>query len=130
MFSDATSGKQTYGAGRFLYVGLPHADRIEVDFNEELQKALKDGFSDQEVAQAKKMWLDQASVSRTEEGSIAGILASRERWGRTMAWDAKREAAVAAVTTEQVNAAFKKFMTGLPISIVKGGDFKKANAYQ
>jgi uncharacterized protein len=34
MFSDATSGKQTYGAGRFLYVGLPKADRIEVDFNQ------------------------------------------------------------------------------------------------
>jgi uncharacterized protein len=34
MFSDATSGKQTYGAGRFLYVGLPNAERIEVDFNE------------------------------------------------------------------------------------------------
>jgi uncharacterized protein (DUF1684 family) len=34
MFSDATSGKETYGAGRFLYVGLPDADRIEVDFNE------------------------------------------------------------------------------------------------
>jgi len=34
MFSDATSGQQTYGAGRFLYVGLPNADRIEVDFNE------------------------------------------------------------------------------------------------
>jgi uncharacterized protein len=34
MFSDATSGKQTYGAGRFLYVGLPTAGRIEVDFNE------------------------------------------------------------------------------------------------
>ncbi len=34
MFSDATSGKQTYGAGRFLYVGLPNAGRIEVDFNE------------------------------------------------------------------------------------------------
>ena len=34
MFSDGTSGKQTYGAGRFLYVGLPTAGRIEVDFNE------------------------------------------------------------------------------------------------
>jgi uncharacterized protein (DUF1684 family) len=33
MFSDATSGKQTYGAGRFLYVGLPEGGRIEVDFN-------------------------------------------------------------------------------------------------
>jgi uncharacterized protein len=31
---DATSGKQTYGAGRFLYVDLPKADHIEVDFNE------------------------------------------------------------------------------------------------
>ncbi len=34
MFSDSTSGKQTYGAGRFLYTGLPQGDRIEVDFNE------------------------------------------------------------------------------------------------
>ena len=34
MFSDATSAKQTYGAGRFLYVGLPNADRIEADFDE------------------------------------------------------------------------------------------------
>ena len=34
MFSDATTGRQTYGAGRFLYVGLPDADRIEVDFNQ------------------------------------------------------------------------------------------------
>ena len=33
MFSDATSGKQTYGAGRFLYIGLPDAERVEVDFN-------------------------------------------------------------------------------------------------
>jgi zinc protease len=104
--------------------------KVEVDFNEELQKALKDGFTADEVTQAKKMWLDQQTVSRTEEGSIAGILAGRERWGRTMDWDAKREAAIAAVTTDQVNAAFKKYMDSLPISIVKGGDFKKANAYQ
>jgi uncharacterized protein (DUF1684 family) len=34
MFSDATSGHETYGAGRFLYVGLPEGDRIDVDFNE------------------------------------------------------------------------------------------------
>jgi zinc protease len=104
--------------------------KVEVDFNEELQKALKDGFTDDEVAKAKKMWLDQAKVSRTEEGSIAGLLAGRERWGRTLDWDAKREAAVAAVTTDQVNAAFKKYVESLKISIVKGGDFKKANAYQ
>jgi zinc protease len=104
--------------------------KVEIDYNDELQKALTGAFTDEEVAKAKKMWLDQQTVSRTEEGSIAGILAVRERWGRTMDWDAKREAAVAAVTTDQVNAAFKKYMASLQISIVKGGDFKKANAYQ
>ena len=95
-----------------------------------LPRALKDGFTDDEVAKAKQAWLDQRSVQRAEEASIAGLLDSRERWSRTLEWDAKREAAIAAVTTDQVNAAFKKYMDSLPISIVKGGDFKKANAYQ
>ena len=34
MFADATSGHETYGAGRFLYVPLPSAGRTRLDFNE------------------------------------------------------------------------------------------------
>jgi len=33
MFADATSGRETYGAGRFLYVPLPVDGRVLVDFN-------------------------------------------------------------------------------------------------
>jgi uncharacterized protein len=33
MFADATSGHETYGAGRFLYVALPDAGRTRLDFN-------------------------------------------------------------------------------------------------
>jgi uncharacterized protein (DUF1684 family) len=33
MFADATSGHETYGAGRFLYVPLPTAGRTRLDFN-------------------------------------------------------------------------------------------------
>jgi len=33
MFADGTSGKETYGAGRFLYAPLPAAGRVAVDFN-------------------------------------------------------------------------------------------------
>jgi zinc protease len=74
--------------------------------------------------------LDQRSVARTEDSSIANILLNRERWGRTMQWDAKLEAAVAALTPQQVNDAFKRHVDPAAISIVKGGDFKKAGAYQ
>jgi zinc protease len=104
--------------------------KVEADFNEELAHALKDGFTADEVEKAKKTWLDQRSVARTEDGQIAYTLMSRERWGRTLEWDAKLEAAVAALTPEQVNAAFKRHVDPADISIVKGGDFKKAGAYE
>jgi zinc protease len=104
--------------------------KVEADFNDELARALKDGFTADEVAKAKKTWLDERSVQRTEEGSIAGLLAARERWGRTLMWDTKLEAAVAALTPEQVSGAFKRHVDPAAVSIVKGGDFKKAGTYQ
>jgi zinc protease len=104
--------------------------KVEADFNEELARALKDGFTADEIEKAKKTWLDERSVGRTEESSIAGSLSGRERWGRTMLWDSKLEAAVAALTPQQVNDAFKRHMDPAAVTIVKGGDFKKAGVYQ
>ncbi len=104
--------------------------KVESDFNEELALALKDGFTADEVEKAKKTWLDDRAVQRSEEGSIASILISREYWGRTMQWDAKLDAAVAALTPQQVNDAFKHHVSPAGITIVKAGDFKKVGAYQ
>jgi predicted Zn-dependent peptidase len=47
-----------------------------------------------------------------------------------MDWDAKLEAAVAALTPQQVNDAFRRYIQTNDITIVKGGDFKKVGAYQ
>jgi uncharacterized protein len=33
MFADATSGRETYGAGRFLYLPLPKSGEVPLDFN-------------------------------------------------------------------------------------------------
>jgi zinc protease len=104
--------------------------KVEAAFQEELAKALKDGFTADEVEKAKKAWLDQQTVARTEDASIANILMTRDRWGRTMDWDLKLAAAVAALTPQQVSDAFRRRVDPAALSIVKGGDFKKANAYQ
>jgi len=104
--------------------------KVEADFNEELARALKEGFTADEVEKAKKSWLDQHMQERTEEGRVALILRERERWGRTLQWDAKREAAVAALTPQQVNDAFKRYVDTSAITIIKGGDFKKVGAFQ
>ena len=104
--------------------------KVEADFNQELALALKDGFTADEVAKAKKTWLDDRAQQRTDEGSVADLLETRERWDRTLLWDAKLEAAVAALTPQQVNDAFKRHIDPTDISIVKGGDFKKSGTYQ
>jgi zinc protease len=114
----------------FAIAAPQNMPKVESDFNEELALALKDGFTDDEVAKAKKTWLDEHTVQRSEEGSIASLLITREYWGRTMQWDAKLEAAVAELTAQQVNDAFKRHVDAAGFTIVKGGDFKKVGAYQ
>ena len=104
--------------------------KVETAFNEELARALKDGFTADEVEKAKKTWLDERAVARAEEASVGSLLMARERWGRTLAWDEKVEAAVAALTPAQVSEAFKRHVDAGGVSIVKGGDFKKAGVYQ
>jgi zinc protease len=104
--------------------------RVEAAFNEEIARILKDGVTADELEKAKKTWLDQRMLQRADEGSLAGVLESVERWGRTMQWDEQLEAKVAALTPEQVNAALKRYLDPSVMSIVKGGDFKKASVYQ
>jgi zinc protease len=104
--------------------------KVEAAFNEEMAKALKDGFTAEEVEKAKKAWLDNRRVSRTEDSSLASLLISRARWDRTTAWDEKLEAAVSALTSAQASEAFRRHVDPAALSVVKGGDFKKAGAYQ
>jgi zinc protease len=104
--------------------------KAEAAFKEEIEKAIKEGFTAEEVEKAKKAWLDNRAVSRADDNSLANLLAGRARWDRTVIWDEKLEAAVASLTASQVNDAFRRHVDPSTLSIVKGGDFKKAGAYQ
>jgi zinc protease len=104
--------------------------KVEADFQDEVSRILKDGVTADELEKAKKTWLDQRSLQRADESSLAGVLSGLERWGRTMDWDAQLDGKVAALTSQQVNDALKRHLDPATISIVKGGDFKKAGVYQ
>jgi zinc protease len=104
--------------------------KVEADFQDEISRILKDGISADELEKAKKTWLDQRALQRADESSLAGVLSGLERWGRTMDWDAQLEAKVSALTPQQVHDALKRHLDLNTISIVKGGDFKKAGVYQ
>ncbi len=97
---------------------------------DELVKAAKDGFTAEEVAAAKKSWLQERTVGRSQDGALAGLMINRERYDRTMEFDADLEAKVAALTPQQITETFRRNIDVNAMTIVRGGDFKKSAVYQ
>jgi zinc protease len=107
-----------------------NAPKVEASFRDELAKTLKDGFTADEVAAAKKAWLQERGMSRSEDGALVGLLGVRQRFDRTLKYDESLEAKVAALTPEQITAAFRKHVDPANLIFVKAGDFKKAGVLQ
>ena len=92
-------------------------------FKEEVAKALEEGFTAEEVDAAKRGWLDASQRQRSADGTIASILSSNLFTDRDMSFIAKREAAIEALTAEDINAAFKRHIDLDRMSFFRGGDF-------
>jgi zinc protease len=104
--------------------------KVEASFIDELTRTLKNGFTASELAAAKKALRDDRIGSRSSDGGLLNLISAREQWGRTLAFDQEMDAKLEALTLDQVNAAFRRHVNAAQISIVKGGDFKRASVYQ
>ena len=104
--------------------------KVEASFKDELARTLKGGFPADEVAAAKKAWLDEQSVARSQDQTLVAMLSRREFYDRTMKFDEALESKVAALTPQQVSDAFRRHIDLSALSFVKAGDFKKAGVLQ
>jgi zinc protease len=124
--SISVTGKDDGSAVTIWAICAPqNAAKLEADVREELARALKDGFTESELAAEKKAWKDELTLQRSEDRSLAGLLLSRERYGRTIKFDEALEAKIDKLTVDEVNAAFRKHVDPAAFSYVKAGDFKK-----
>jgi zinc protease len=105
-----------------------NAERLEQAFREEVNKVLTEGFTADEVRDAKAGWLQSRQVTRAQDGSLANQLAEILFIGRTLAFDERLEGRVAQLTAEQVNAALRRYLDASKITMVKAGDFTKGRA--
>ncbi len=108
----------------FAIYNPQNVDRLVAAMWDELNKARTSGFTAAEVAAAKPGLVQQRLQSRANDQELVGTLVARRYAGRTMAYDTRFEAAVNALTVDDVNAAVKKYLDPTKISIVKAGDFK------
>jgi zinc protease len=104
--------------------------KVEASFLDELKIALRDGFTQAELDAARKAFLDGGRIGRSQDGALLRLLQTREEMSRTLHWDMREEARIAALTLAEVNAAFRKHIDPSLILLVKAGDFKKAGVWQ
>jgi len=103
-----------------------NAAKLEAAFKEEIARALKDGFTPEEVAAAKSGYLQSQQLSRSQDQELVGRLLTYRFLNRSFAWDAEFEKKVAALTPDQILDAMRRHIDPSKFTIMKAGDFAKA----
>ena len=99
--------------------------KVEAALREEVQKALTEGFTEAELAEAKKAWLQSAEVDRTQDQGLARVLSNYLSTGRTFNFNKDLEAKVSKLTVAQVNDALRKIIKAENINLIIAGDQAK-----
>jgi len=110
--------------GMYAIFAPENLARVRTGFSEEMDRAVKDGFTDKEVQDAKEGVMQERRLGRTEDGRIAGALASQLFLGRTFATSGAIDAAIEKLTPQDVNAALRKYVKPSEFAFAFAGSFK------
>ncbi len=130
----------SYGVGSYLQIGSQDEEggfgsyaiynpensaKLITAYKEELDRMLKDGFTADELKDAKSGYLQSRSKNRSSDDYLANRLNDYLNLDRSIIWDTNLEKAVQVLTVEQVNTAVKKWIVPSKITIIQAGDFSK-----
>jgi len=101
--------------------------RVESAIKEELELALKDGFTEAEIKDGINALLNLRKLSLAQDATLASTWSLYLDRKRTFAWAAEINSKIAALTPEQVNAALRKYLKPAEFSSAAAGDFDKKN---
>ena len=112
------------GFGSYAIYNPDNKARLEKAWNEELEKLLKTGITEDELKAAKSGYIQYRENSRTDDGQLANTLNRYLFINRTMYWDKDIDDKLQKLTAAQINTAIKKYLSKDKITFVKAGDFK------
>ncbi len=125
-FLQADSFDKKADFGIYAIYAPENLPRLEVAIKEELEKAISGGFTDTEIAEAKKGMLQNFSVNRSQDGYLLDVLCNNLYKNRTMNYDKELEDKIAKLTNQDMITAMKKYIVIAKMSAVKSGDFEGA----
>jgi len=102
-----------------------NGDKVERAYRDELSRAVKDGFSDQEVASAKAALLNYRRLARAQDNRLAQALQHNLDLDRTFAFAARIDTALGGLQAGPVNQAFRAQLKPELMAFMLAGDFKQ-----
>jgi zinc protease len=102
-----------------------NAEKVERAYREELARALKDGFTEQEVASAKVALLNFRRLARAQDDRLAQALQRNLELDRTFAFAQRIDTALSALAAGPVSAALRAQIKPEQLAFVLAGDFKQ-----
>ena len=122
---NASSYDENATFGAYAICAPENLARVEIGFKEELTKVINEGFTQQELDDARVGVLQNSRIDRAKDGRLVSTLSGNIDLDRTMQWDKNYEAALMGLLIEDVNAAVKRHLSLDAMSIIKAGDAKK-----
>ena len=123
----AVSAFEPSGSLRFSGIFAPENwEKFETAMQEELDRALSEGFTEEEVADGVQSLLNLLQLNRAQDGVLANAWIDYLQENRTFAWSAEFDEKLKALDAESVNAALRKYLKPEGLAQALAGDFKKA----
>ena len=101
-----------------------NVEKVVTGVDEEVNRLLRDGVMPEELEKAKKGYVQQLQVQRTNDMMLASMISENLFVGRTMQFQADLESKIKELTPELVNTAMRKHIDPKRLSIITAGDFK------
>jgi len=98
--------------------------RLEAAFREEIERFVKEGITEAELAKARTGALQQRLQARAQDATVAGAWASYLRHDRTFAFSKAFEDRLASLKAAEVNAVIRRLLDPARITTVRAGDFR------
>ncbi|MDQ3142291.1 MAG: insulinase family protein [Bacteroidota bacterium] len=111
------------GFTAFAIYAPENRDKLEIAFKEEIERVIKDGFTEQEMMDARTGMLQSRKVNRSQDNSLAGLLNYSLFLNRTLVFTEDLEKKISMLTVDQLNQAVRKHIKMEKLSMFKGGDF-------
>ena len=113
------------GFGVYAIAAPENVAKVKTAIVEEIDRAIKDGFTPEEVEAAKRGYLESLKVSRSQDGNLVGLLSGYMFYERDVEWLNVWDKKISSLTPQQIQAALAKHIDPANLVVVTAGTLSK-----